>query len=74
MCPPARPASIPKCIPNRLLRNLTILPFKFQICYLKGAKLCPEHITGISLSVSLEGREQDPREMSPEAGMWFGTE
>lgn len=46
----------------------------FQMCYLKGARVCPEHITRVSLSASLQGREQGPRETSHRAGMslWKG--
>ena len=41
--PPTKPSWLPKYIPNRLLRNLIVLPFKFQMCCLKGRRLCPEH-------------------------------
>lgn len=53
-----------KEISDGLLRNLPVRPFTFQTRHLKGARVSPAHIIGISLSASLEGREQGPRELS----------
>ena len=65
--PPTKPSWLPKYIPDRLLRNLIVLPFKFQMCCLKGGRFCLEHRD--QGSQPRAGREQDPRDMSPEAGM-----